>query len=288
MIVAFPYSPKDEQQAHDLAHWIQELGPLKNHMVIHAYDKDCDPDLVKATKQILSETFGNGIDYAITVPLAGWPQGPNAMFRYVATIMQRRAEKYWLWLEPDAAPLKEGWLDIIEKEYLSAGKPFMGGRVQGTYNGKEVPLHMTGIAVYPNPLYDYAGEAYRAFEVAWDIAGKDQIIPKAHFTGLFCHAWNHPGMKDMDDLHSIPPAAVIHHGVKDGSLLRLLREKRGGNHPPVAIQAKEPVVQIHEAAGSPSPNWCPGRETRAQQATKLYRRRDWDGWPRSLPAPRAN
>ena len=40
---------------------------------------------------------------------------------------------------------------------------------------------MSGIGIYQNPIYLLAGEAYRAHDVAWDIAAKDQILPQCAF-----------------------------------------------------------------------------------------------------------
>jgi FkbM family methyltransferase len=250
MIAIYSVSTRDEDLALENAKWWNELGGCHNHQCFFFYDKRVTPDNIKAIQSELFRCFKDLYSHQAGALIDGWPEGANYMFRTSFGLLAARAYKYALWMEPDAVPLKEGWMDTIEAEYQKGGKPFMGGRVEGVYEGKHVPLHMTGIAVYPNPLYEHAGEAYRAFDMAWDIAAKDQIIPKAHFTGLFCHAWNHPGMKSMVEVDAIPPKAVIHHGVKDLSLITLLRQRRSGNLTIQPIKPKEPVAIV---SGSPAP-----------------------------------
>ena len=59
-------------------------------------------------------------------------------------------------------------------------------------------MHMCGVGIYQNPIYLLAGECYRAHEVAWDIAAKDQIMPHAHFTKLIQHYWKHGTFTSLD------------------------------------------------------------------------------------------
>ena len=246
MITIYPVHPRDEKLALENLKWWNELGGCPGHECLLVYDNRVESSITEALQHELHTCFHDIYQLRTTGQIDGWPEGANYMFRIANAWVSARSYKYFLWMEPDATPLKEKWMDILETEYKRANKPFLGGRVEGVYQGKQVPIHMTGIAVYPNPLYNFAGEAYRAFDVAWDIARKDQIIPKAYFTNLFCHAWHHPGFKSMAEVDAIPETAVIYHGVKDTSLLHLLRQKRSGN---LTIQ-KEPVAIV---SGSPAP-----------------------------------
>ena len=112
-------------------------------------------------------------------------------------------------------------------------KPFMGDRVEVQIEGKDIPLHMSGVGVYENPIYLHAGEAYRAHDIAWDMAAKDQIVPNAHFTDLIEHAWKHPSFTSHSELATqMGPNTVVFHSSKDGSLIDLLQGiERGGKHP---------------------------------------------------------
>jgi len=108
----------------------------------------------------------------------------------------------------------------------------MGDRVEV----ENIPLHMSGVGIYQNPVYNLAGEAYRASDVAWDMASKDQIVPNAHFTQLIEHAWRHPSFTNLSELTTqIRPEAVLFHASKDGSLINLLKMQRGSTIGSVSI-----------------------------------------------------
>lgn len=221
MTVIYPFSTVDQDLALKNVEWMNELGGCKGHDVVTIHDKRCAPNLVSSIHLELSKAFDKVETIHAGAEIDGWPEGANYFFRVAAaTLQNRRGCPYFFWMEPDAIPLRAGWLDAIWREYMKAQRPFMGDRVQV----ENIPLHMSGVGVYPNPLHEYAGEAYRAGEIAWDMAGREQIVPKAHFTKLIEHAWKHPSFKDHSELATqIRPEAVLFHSSKDGSLIDLLR-----------------------------------------------------------------
>lgn len=226
MIIVYPFSQVDQDLALKNAKWMNELGGCHGHEALVCYDARCDPATVEAVGQEMLKCFDKVHRLIAPAAIDGWPEGANYFFRIIASWMDARTNRYpcFMWLEPDAIPLREGWLDTIANEYKSANKPFMGDRVQV----ENIPLHMSGVGIYPNPLHQFAGEAYRAAEVAWDMAGKDQIVPQAHFTKLIEHAWKHPKFTSIDELDTqIRPECVLFHSSKDGSLIDLLQRKRG-------------------------------------------------------------
>lgn len=248
MIVAYPFSVVDQELALKNARWINTLGGCKGHECLMVADGRCQQSI------FILEELKKAFDSVYVLPakaeIDGWPEGANYMFR-ITTSWMVNANKwpYFLWLEPDAIPLKEGWLNLLEAEFKQCNKPFMGDRVEV----EDIPLHMSGVGFYPNPLHKFAGEAYRAHDVAWDMAGKDQIVPKAHFTKLIEHAWKHPKFTSIDELDTqIRPECILFHSSKDGSLIDLLQSKMGKEpNPEVAsnlAHLKEP-----DKPGSPSP-----------------------------------
>jgi FkbM family methyltransferase len=246
MIIVYPFSIMDQDLALKNARWMNELGGCKGHEVLMIYDRRCNPGVVKNILAELSKAFDKVYPYEETSEINGWPEGANCFFRIAACRLETKPDtRYFMWMEPDAIPLRRDWLDEIEKAYLDAGKPFMGDRVQV----ENIPLHMSGIGIYPLPLHAYAGEAYRAAEIAFDMAGKDQIVPKAHFTELIEHAWKHPKFTMQSELETqISPLAILFHSSKDGSLIDLLQGKKGKEKPSIAHSTeKEP-----EEPGSPS------------------------------------
>lgn len=235
MKVVFPYSLKDQEQAVRLAAWICELSPdLRRHSVLIVHDARCALDSVAAIQGSLSSTFGTVESIAIADDAYdSWPHSCNLMFRRAGKHIELGPNpEPWLWLEPDAIPLRPDWLDTIEAEYKTAGKPFMGDRVEVA----DVPLHQSGVGVYPATLSNHGGLAYLALEIAWDVFAAEQIVPQSHFTKLIEHSWkrDHVTKENLlvtfDSLdqveREISPEAVIYHASKDGSLIERLRERK--------------------------------------------------------------
>lgn len=265
MIVVYPYSLSDQELALKNAEWIEELGGAPNHDCAIIHDPRCDAYLVENIEGILKRCFKSANTIPAHAEIDGWPEGANYFFRLTAAMLQGGKWPYFFWMEADAIPLVGGWADAIEADHKRGGKPFSGDRVQV----ENIPLHMSGVGIYPNPLHAFAGEAYRAHEVAWDMAGKDQIVPQAHFTKLIEHAWKHPKFTSIDELQTqIRPEAVLFHSSKDGSLIDLLRGRkhqmptskgpRDVKHRP--NQPKEP-----DEPGSPSPITFPGDKAASGQ-----------------------
>src|SRR5262245_18893230 len=185
MIVSYCCFPGDQELALRNAVWMNELGGCKGHEILFGYDTRCYSGTVDAIGIELSKAFDKVYPLPIEGGIDGWPEGANSFFRLIACRLETKPNTpYWMWMEPDAIPLRENWLTVLEHHYLENKKPFMGDRVEVG----DIPLHMSGVGFYPLPLHQYAGEAYRAAEVAWDMAGKDQIVPRAHFTRLIEHA----------------------------------------------------------------------------------------------------
>lgn len=222
MIVVFPFSMVDQDLALKNAQWMTELGGCHGHELLVCHDPRCTPELVEQIRLELTKSFDKLYKCTASAEIDGWPEGANYFFRITAAWLQGDPDRwpYFFWMEPDAVMLKPGALTKIETEYKHCGRAFMGDRVQVG----DIPLHMSGIGVYENPIYLKAGEAYRAFDTAWDMAAKDQIVPNAYFTRLIEHAWKHPKFTSIDELRTqIRPEAVVFHSSKDGSLIDILR-----------------------------------------------------------------
>lgn len=267
MIVVYPFSINDEGLALKNASWIAELGGCPGHEVLLIGEERCK-NVGPMVENELKRSFDKVHRLITPAIVNGWPQGANFMFRLATAWMLDKSYPFFMWMEPDAIPLKEGWLDAIAAEYARGGRPFMGDRVQV----ENIPLHMSGVGIYPNPLHQYSGEAYRAHEVAWDMAGKDQIVPQAYFTKLIEHAWKHPSFREVTELTTqIRPEAVLFHSSKDGSLIDLLKSKQGRKQLDAAItggsQSSAHPKDTDEPV-SPSLITLPGEAASGQQPTE--------------------
>ena len=250
MIVTYCFFPGDINLALKNAQWINELGGCRGHEVLMGWDKRCDGVVTELIDHELTQAFDKIHRFHFGAVIDGWPEGANYFFRTVAGWMQTKQYNAYFWMEPDAIPLRERWLDMIVQEYATCGKPFLGDRVQVN----DIPLHMSGVGIYPNPLHRYAGEAYRAFDTAWDMAGKDQIIAQAHFTNLIEHAWKHPKFTNEGEIRSqIAPETILFHSSKDGSLIDLLRGRKQVGIPVASTTAVPAHQKEPEEPGSPFP-----------------------------------
>jgi hypothetical protein len=158
------------------------------------------------------------------LPKEGWPTGCNWSFLTAAEHCRRERLDFWL-NEPDCIPLKAGWFEALRAEYAACGRPYLGFIEPAT---EHYPRHLTGNAAYHHSVFHH----FRADQMgkAWDIALADVLTPLAHASPLVHQEFGSldrpPTFHTVDDLRRIPPEAVVFHRNKDGSLIRVLRERR--------------------------------------------------------------
>lgn len=199
----------------------------------------------------------------IDIDNPAWPRGANHCFiRVCKDVIQGDPNKPFLWLEPDAIPLKSGWLSQLESEYLQAGKPFMGMFVDlpGTKH------HMSGVGIYRN--VDLLAPSYvLSHEFAFDIVMADQVLPRAHFTSLIHHDW-----RPVDPVKNFNPDALVYHQDKTGVIIDYLR----GGGCPVEKPSGGAVVGsvLHGIPASPSslPEPAPEPESIPKEIRRLCKR----------------
>lgn len=233
MWVAIGLCRKDFPLAKALVQWIAQLNSSLSHGALII----CDPDVEWADAHdllvITSKAFQRTEIVVTNESWQSWPAGPNALFKRAAQFFQNRKIGPWLWLEPDAIPLKAGWLDKIEQAYFAAGKPFLGSITEA--NELNMPSqYLPGTAVYPMDAWKRMSVAWQE-DKAFDVATAPVTVPFAADTPLIQHFW---GQKDLPPifvaektaqspvnaftLARINPEAVVWHRNKDGSLLKLL------------------------------------------------------------------
>jgi len=223
MLVILPFYSGDKKQAVELSEWILELGGVSKHDCILCHDKRTNTDGILDT---LSKSFKSVTTIVPYDAADSWPAGPNRMFDYTCRYISELVKKPFLWIEPDAIPLKSNWLDKIEEEYNQCGKPFMGQYVNITDTYKDGINHMSGVAVYPHNVIAEAPSVLNNITVAWDIVGALEILPKFYDTKLIQHTWKAQSFKDVGSLCRLREEAVIFHQNKDGSLIKYLRESK--------------------------------------------------------------
>lgn len=246
LLCVIPYHQGDLQLAQNLLLWIAELGGCRNHACILAADNGVPKETRMELKQRALQSFDFVETLVLDIPKTG--HLPNHMFMLTAREIMQRYKWPWLWLEPDAVPLKPGWLDALAEEYANSPKRFLGNLIEANQPG--LPhVHLTGVSIYPPDAYTLYDEfaSIKSANVAWDMEAASAVVPKAANSNLMSHFW---GKRDLPPtfvkektnghpinalpLSFIKPNAVLYHRNKDGTLIQLLRETR--------IASAEPVV----------------------------------------------
>jgi len=260
MNVVIPFHNGDANLAIDLVKWIGQLGGIGDGSLFLICDSGTKPEHIESVKEASFPL--KGIVNSNWPAVSGWPQGSNSLFRMALSVVEGSARKSWLWLEPDAIPLKRGWMDAIRKEYESL--PTRVGMVRGTWEtdtsakssphpSGDHPRYMGNVYVCNNPRLPnrlmsgigvYPADALKEMiyftktSQAWDVEAARFLVSQCHNTKLIHHFWGIMGMaptfaeKRTDTsppntftLDSIHKDAVIFHRNKDGTLLNLLKSK---------------------------------------------------------------
>lgn len=227
MLTVSMFYPGDRDQVIKQAAWIAELGGCKNHELLVVRDKRAAP------VPELDQQFGKvHKEIVVTDPYSKWPNSCGLMFSTMARHVENLIQKPFLLLEPDAVPLKIGWLDTLEKEYLRSGRKVMGAFVPGVHG---CPDHCSGVAVYDPNFVQYAGEIYFADDVPWDLICAAKILAVAHTTDLIQHRWGRSfqgenaintdaGFKSLDEFrNAVTSECVLYHSDRNWTIPDLIR-----------------------------------------------------------------
>lgn len=235
MIVTLPVFAGDVSRLRDLLGWISLLGGARQHRAVLVADCGMSAGDVFELKELAQKAFLS-VDIEVTdESVTGWPEGANALWLQAAKAAEAIGEE-WLFLEPDAIPLKPGWLDVIDIRQRATAARYMGALVPCSTPGLPA-LHMDGVGVYPPNAYaELAGIVAANPKVAFDISTAGVVCKEARACNLFQHLWGEKGNPPrfaekgipktaVFDLDYIRPEAAIFHRTKDGSLIRLLRQR---------------------------------------------------------------
>jgi len=228
MNVVIPFHNGDAHLAIDLVKWIGQLGGIGDAKLIAICDSGTDPKYIESMSMLSKIMSG-------WPPVHGWPQGSNSLLRMALSMADDKKSGPWIWLEPDAIPLKRGWLDAIRKEYTACGKRYMGN-VYVCDNPQLPNRLMSGIGVYPADAKEEL-EHFTTTQYAWDVEAARFLVENCAHTKLIHHFWGIMGMPptfaaartsesppNTFTLESIHKDAVIFHRNKDGTLLELLKQ----------------------------------------------------------------
>lgn len=249
MIITIPISHSDFKDSLRVLSFIKALthfGPYLEHDLL-IVTQPSDLKCAMALKNFIAHLF-----YSTDIHVfpedgpKGWPQGPNFYWKNTIEYFKYHLTENtqpWFWMEMDCVPLKKDWPTLLEKEYRTYGKPFLGTvdkTVEITTDMLRVYVgeHLQGTAVYPPKLHEFCTvwEYVDRIPKAFDVLCQWETVPQTHRSKLIQQGFRTINYKisfdpfkikgeDNGDLDGVATydtplttEAVVHHGCKDTSL----------------------------------------------------------------------
>jgi hypothetical protein len=231
VLLVLPFCSKDVSLVRKVLDWMRELDPGFRPDILLTYDGSVGHGQVHPIKEMIMKMGSDWDELRYPIPPTGY-FAPNWAFQCTARFISRTMKRPWLWFEADMVPVKSGWLEILQAEYVRARKPCMGVIVPGMG-------HMNGTAIYPANYPDLAKQAMVASAAAWDMVQKDDLPGLVHNAPhLMQHCWGivnnrpHPShgppaiFASAKDLQWLAPGVATFHRCKDGTLIDRLRDRK--------------------------------------------------------------
>jgi len=239
MLVALPTFAGDCHQLCRLLRWIEKLdGKLVNHDALLAFDAGTPFDAAMEAQRIAERIFREVRVFSTETSVKGWPIGPNVMFHAIAKYVQEHWPQPFLLMEPDAAPIRPGWLPTIELDYQCRETPFMG-QIEPCTQPMMPERIMSGVAIYPPDTANRIPPTL-ASRRAWQVDAAEIMVRDGSHTPLIKDFF---GQRDLPPvfvesrrpdspahhftLDWLPREAVLYHRDKFGGLFPLLAKKLG-------------------------------------------------------------
>lgn len=235
-VCVFNACEKDVQMGIKNLEWMHDLGDCKKFDAVVGHDLSMNKILYGQMLAAVRKVFHTVTEFEYRPPWeTRWPLAANYAFQEAAWHFYEEDGRAWFWMEADAVPLKEGWLEALAAEYWACGKPIMGAIVEGRG-------HCNGTAIYPANFPSLSTKAMQSTDVAWDWEMRAETIHLTHNSKLFCHIWGVEGDR-VSAYGGVPasfqnqsqvdrwvcPGAVVLHRAKDGTLIDRLRERRSSD-----------------------------------------------------------
>lgn len=287
MTICFPFYNGDRDLAKALAEHIRDLGGVENHKCLIVCPDGTDRASIE---EPLREAFASVDIHTYRATLEGWPQGPNEMFAEAAMLIDRDPRfGDFLWLESDCAPRVRSWADQIQRAHQAGGMPILGVITNTVHmDTRHISgRHVVGVAVYPKnfaslvPLVRSVAQTSREYRLAnqvpmaFDAYFGPYTASRTCETRLIQHLWRAHSFQEMGGViragsvtgpeNMVSPEAVLVHGSKDDSLLRIFSRREPAAAVPT--ESKQGISDQKEKGGDdPSNRAC--AQKAAQPAAK--------------------
>lgn len=270
MKIVIPVSKSDVEHLDLLTQVIIHQGSLIGHDILLFPTPCVQEQAMQAAVKLRSVCPTVEVKVADADYPEGWPQAPNRHWHCAVNYLDNSGNKSpWLWLEADAVPMVPHWASLLWDAYLVGGQPFYGfvkpvrytrPGVEGFFTKANDDI-MMGVGIYPpgisrdlliQPLFNNLGRTFQAAKEPFDLylrwVFKRRGVCASTIIQDLWRTVNYrrdgetivcDPLADEPRANAgvVPGTAVLVHGVKDGSLQRLLL---GGVEKPKA----EPVRPI--------------------------------------------
>ena len=258
--IVVPFSNSDAHLMDGFVDLLALHKTIDNHYLTLVPTKSQGEIALKAAAKIRSFCPNVTVEQMPDDPEGGWPIAPNRQFAWTVYMLQRIGNSMpWFWMELDCVPMRKFWADELASEYAMKKKPYMGhvrkvpSRDQAGNPADGDENMMIGCAVYPHDILSRSTlmqdlMSAKCPSVGFDIyLSQEQQNPSyggmAH-TNLIQDAWNTHRYELIKGTYlgesapsqfvararggPVDKRACIVHGVKDGSLGKLLMLTAGG------------------------------------------------------------
>lgn len=239
VLLALQYYDGDKNQAEDTARLVADLEPVKSSEIDFLVSYRNDSSVSGSLKDYLARKF-DVYTHKGRRRETGWPAGPNALwFDTIARVYELGAAKkmpvydFVLTFEADCSPLRPGWVEILWAEWKRAKVKVMGDMLP------HPGLHINGNACFSGELSFLKHIGHKILGCSpsggWDFL----LAPLFQKAGWFhspsmCSEWARHQPFTAEELdNAIRAGTVFHHGMKNGTLARAVRDKWLPRVPPV-------------------------------------------------------
>lgn len=218
LLVVLPFCANDAKMAELLCDFIFLVNRREQHghcLLVVAGDVHAE---MRAKVRVAAEVAFSAVDIIDVNKIVNPNKNVhvNEMFRSAAEHVGSSYRVAWLWLEPDAVPVKYGWLDALAEAHYEQAKRYSGPWKK--VMSADGPTFLNRVAIYPpDSMRDLA--APLALLVPFNIAAGNLIIPKATKLKLIQE------VAITDESTKLLPTTVLAHCDKQGILMNSMREK---------------------------------------------------------------
>jgi hypothetical protein len=280
MKLVIPVSRHDRHLIPAFLKSIETFKPGSEHELLVFGSREAESDVLEIEAKI-KHLFNSSETFIIDDTMLGWPMSCNFYFQQLCRYISGKKDiDSFMWFELDTTIMKSNWLDIISYEYYSdttkavkeKREPaiYLGSRerVYEGRNGELLPESLAGqrmapVGVYSREIcFSHVLNSLSMVNRHWTHVIQWYVVKRLKNSSLIQNNWRTKNYRHEDknivcdsdanlawDVHWNKPVdedAVLVHGCKDGSLLKLLLDNNNDDMKMVKNLSVEDAEDIME------------------------------------------